>query len=72
MRRYGMGQSNWVHLESCNVLRTTDAAILVEYEGEEIWLPISQVSEGEKYEEGDEDITISITEWLAGVKGIET
>ena len=66
-----MGASNWVHLDDCDVLRTTEKAILVEYDGEEIWLPRSQVSDGEQYEEGDTGVTISITEYIAREKGIE-
>jgi hypothetical protein len=66
-----MGQSNWVHLEECKVLQETEKAILIEYGGEEIWLPRSQVSEGDKYATGDEGVTISITEYIAREKGIE-
>jgi hypothetical protein len=66
-----MGASNWVHLEDCTVLRTTEKAVQVEWQGEELWLPRSQVSEDEKYEAGDSGVTISVTEWLARQKGIE-
>lgn len=69
-----MGASPWIHLEDCRVIRTTDAAILIEYEGEELWCPRSQVSEGDKYEAGDgenDGVTISITTWLARKHGIE-
>lgn len=59
-----MSASNWEHLESCTVLRDTEKAILVEYEEEEFWIPRSCVSEGEKYEEGDEDVTLSVSEWF--------
>jgi hypothetical protein len=65
-----MSASQWVHLDDCKVIRTTEKALLVEYEGEEIWLPISQVSEGDKYEAGDE-CTISVTAYIAREKGIE-
>lgn len=65
-----VSHSHWVHLEDCSVKRVTEKAILIEHDGEEVWLPISQVSEGEKYEEGDEDVTISITEWIAKQKGL--
>lgn len=65
-----MGQSNWVHLENCNVMRTTDAALYVEYDGAKYWLPISQISEGEKYKAGDKGVTISCTEWIIEQKGI--
>ena len=65
-----MGFSVWVHLEDCTVKRATEKALLVEYDGREFWLPRSQVSEGEKYEEGDAGVTISVTEWVAKQKGL--
>lgn len=65
-----MGASQWVHLDDCKVIRTTEKALLVEYEDEQYWLPLSQVSEGDTYEEGDE-CTISITAYIAREKGIE-
>jgi hypothetical protein len=52
------------------VKRVTEKALLIEYDGEEVWLPLSQVSEGEKYEEGDEEVTVSITEWIAKQKNL--
>jgi hypothetical protein len=69
-----MSASNWVHLEGCNVLRVTDKAMLVEYDDGELWLPLSQIDpeSRDQYEEGDEDVTVSITLWLAKEKGIET
>jgi hypothetical protein len=66
-----MSASRWVHLEECSVKVVTERAILVEYEGEELWFPLSQVSEGDQYENGDEGVTISVTEWIADQKGID-
>lgn len=66
-----MSASHYVHLNDCEVKRTTEKAILIDYEGEEIWLPRSQVSEGDKYEAGDTGVTISITEYIAREKGLE-
>ena len=65
-----MSASNYVHLSDCEVLTVTNGAILIEYEGEEIWLPKSQVSESEQYETGD-CCTISISRWLAEERGLE-
>lgn len=65
-----VSHSHWVHLEDCSVKRVTEKALLIEYDGEEVWLPLSQVSEGEKYEEGDEEVTVSITEWIAKQKNL--
>lgn len=66
-----MPQSNYVHLEGCNVVAVTDKAMLIEYDQSEYWLPLSQVADPDNYEKGDEDVTISITEWIAEQKGIE-
>ncbi len=53
------------------ILRTTDAALLIEHEGEEYWIPRSQVIEDESdaLEEGDEGL-LTITEWIAIQKEI--
>lgn len=66
-----MGQSNYVHLEDCDVLKATDAAIQVQWEGEKIWLPKSQVADPETFEAGDKGVTVSCTEWIAEQKGTE-
>ncbi len=68
-----MGASNWVHLEGCNVLRITEGAMLVEYSDSEVWLPLSQIDpeSRDQYEEGDEDVTVSVTEWIASKRGLK-
>jgi hypothetical protein len=65
-----MGASEWVHLENCDVISETEMAIQIRYKGELIWMPRSQISEGDKYHKGDRDLTISVTEWIAGIKGV--
>ncbi len=63
--------SEWFHLDVEEILRETEKAFLVLLDdGEEVWLPISQISEPEDYEVGDKDCTISITGWLAREKGL--
>ena len=65
-----MTASNWVHIEG-KILKETDAAFLIKVdEGEEHWIPKSQISDPDDYKEGDIG-TISITEWIAEQKGIE-
>lgn len=66
-----MSASNYVHLEDCQVIRVTEKAIQVEWDGDAYWFPISQVADGEDYEAGDGPVTISVTEWIANEKGIE-
>ena len=66
-----MSQSGYVHLEGCRVAHETDDAFLIEYEGEEHWIPRSQIADPETYVEGDNGVTISVSEWFAKKKGIE-
>jgi len=69
-----MGLSNYVHLDDCRIVRVTDKAVLIEYEHVQHWIPVSQLAdqEGHTHEAGDENVTVSITEWIANEKGIET
>lgn len=66
-----MSASGYVHLEDCKVVRTTDAALLVDFGEDRYWLPKSQVADPETFKAGDGPVTISITEWIANQKGIE-
>lgn len=66
-----MGASNWVHLDVEEIVRETDKAFLVRLEdGEEVWLPKGQVADADDYKEGDTNCTLSISEWIAGEKGL--
>lgn len=51
---------------SCKLLRETEKAFLIEYEGEEFWIPKSQ-SEIYKSENGHD---LFCEEWLLKEKGI--
>lgn len=56
--------------EEVTVLRETGAAILIEYENEEFWIPKSQIQEdSEACSKGDVG-TLSIPKWLAKEKGL--
>ncbi len=51
-------------------LRETDAALLVEIDGEEHWLPKSCVADhSEVFEEGDDGILV-VAEWVAKDRGL--
>jgi hypothetical protein len=68
--------SSYIHLEGCEVKRLTDRAALLRFtldgDEEEHWFPFSQMADGEadKVAEGDTDITVSITEWIAREKAL--
>ncbi len=66
-----MGRSNYVHLEDCEIKRETDLAFLVVYQDEDYWIPKSQVKNPDDYAQGDDGVTLSVTEWIAEQKGIE-
>lgn len=53
------------------IVRESEKAFLIEIDNEEIWIPFSQIADCDQYEAGDENITISITEFIAREKGIE-
>ena len=66
-----MSSSNWVHLDVDEIVAETEKAFRVRLEdGEEVWLPFSQIADAENYSEGDTDCTISVSEWLAKEKGL--
>lgn len=67
--------ARYVHLEDCAILSKRERAMEIEYDGARHWIPYSQLpaddQDGERFTEGDRKITVSITEWIAGEKGIE-
>ncbi len=66
-----MSQSGLVHLENCTIKRATDKAFLVVYDESEYWIPRSQIANESDLEEGDDDVTVSATEWIVEQKNIE-
>lgn len=66
-----MGQSNWVHFENCDIVGATEKALHVEYDGTEFWVPRSVVDGGDKLEQGDKDVSVSIQEWFCEKEGLE-
>lgn len=66
-----MGFSNWVHLDVELVKRETDGAFLCVIDGDEVWLPKSQIDDPGRLAEGDEGVTVSVTEWIAKQKGLD-
>ena len=66
-----MSASNYIHIDVDDILRETDNAFLVLFDGEEIWIPKSQVADFADYRQGDKNCTLSISKFIAKVKGIE-
>lgn len=67
-----MGATSWVHITVDKIVKETENAFLFEIDGEQEWFPKSQVCDPETYEEGDKDCSVSVTEWIAKQKGLET
>lgn len=55
-------------LERCVRVRETDNAVLIEYDDEEIWIPLSQVESMHFNKLGLGSIVI--TDWIAKQKGL--
>ncbi len=64
-----MARNDMIEVEDLEFLHETDSAILVEYDGEEVWLPLSQIEWDGDAEKGD-SITVTMPEWLAEEKGL--
>ncbi len=60
-----MSASGWVHIDVERIKKITEKAMLVTLEDGDLWIPLSQVDEPDNFEEGDEDITVSVTEWFS-------
>jgi hypothetical protein len=67
-----VSRSYYVEIE-CDVLNATADAILVDYEGEQLWIPRSQVEDSDDFEVGDseERVVLNVSRWFAEKTGIE-
>jgi len=63
----------WEYVDVELIKKETPAAFLMVIDGEEHWLPKSQMADPDDYDEGDVNLTdVAISAWIAGEKGIET
>ena len=65
-----MSASGYVHVQVDRIANETLKAFLCVIDGEEVWLPKSQVADAEDYERGDTEVELSITEYIAKEKGL--
>ena len=65
-----MSASRYTHLDVEEILRVTDKAMLVRLEDGEHWIPLSQIADGDDYETGDVDVTLSVTTWFCEKEGL--
>ena len=61
-----MSRSQEVEIK-CKSIRETNSAVLIEVDGhEQLWIPLSQVSEMRKADDGH----IVMSQWIANQKGL--
>lgn len=61
----------YVYITADEVIDVTEKAIHVQRGDDFYWLPKSQIEEPDKFEVGDRNITVGMTEWIAQQKEIE-
>jgi hypothetical protein len=66
-----MGASGWVHVDFEEIKVETPDAFLFVIDGEDYWIPRSQIADPGDYHNGDKDGTVSISEWIAKQKNLE-
>jgi len=59
-----------VQIQNVTVKRDTEKALLVVIEGEEFWIPKSQIDDDSEVYKADTEGTLVITEWIAKEKGL--
>ena len=59
-----------VEFHDVSVIATSDEALLCDIEGEEIWIPISQITDDSEVYKSGTSGTLIITDWLAAKKGL--
>lgn len=64
-----MSDCEFVPVEVGGILVATDRAVLVEVDGEEVWVPRSVIEGGDGLEESEETQEIDVAEWFAEKKG---
>ena len=66
-----MSDDKIAYIEEVRCLRETDKALLCDVDGEEVWIPKSQIQDdSEVTEKGDMGI-LAIPAWLADEKGLD-
>ncbi len=65
-----MSASRWIHLDVSEIVKTTEGALLCRIGDDEMWIPRSQIADGDDYSAGDAGLTLSVTRWFAGKEGL--
>ena len=70
MTRY-QKQEDPVSVPDVKCIRETEKALLCVIEGEEHWIPKSQILDDSEVYAGEHEGTLVITEWIAHEKGLD-
>ncbi len=60
----------WVRVEYDDILRVTENAVLLDIDGEDVWMPKSQMDADYSDRVGQGEGHMYVTEWIAGEKGL--
>lgn len=62
--------TNTCEIENVRGVKETDLAVLCEIDGEEHWIPKSQIDDDSEVYGEDHEGTLVISQWIADQKGI--
>lgn len=65
---FAPSEKTFVEIDVDEIVHVTGKAILVKVDGNEVWIPKSQLETVFAHRKGDTDVTLSITEWIADQK----
>lgn len=65
----GLSRDRCVELEGVSVQRETESAILCDIDGEEHWIPKSQIHDDSEVYKADTEGTLIVSLWIAKQKG---
>lgn len=67
-----MGASGWTHLDIDEIPMERPKALCVRIKGEREnrWIPKSVIADAENYDEGDENVQISVKDWFCEKENI--
>jgi hypothetical protein len=59
-----------VRIENVRATRATDRALLCCIEGEDVWIPQSQIDDDSEVYQEDDEGTLIVSAWIAEEKGL--
>ena len=65
------GDREYVRIGVDEIRRETAKAFLLVVDGDEYWIPKSQMRDPDQHLEGDTDCEVEMTEWIAREKGLD-